>query len=363
MRIDYRIDHPVRLEACFEVNGFTVLLGQSGEGKTTLLRAIAGLLPAYGEPFGGMPPQHRAIGYLPQGYALFPHLRAWENVAFALSGPRRRAQALELLARVQLAHVADAYPSALSGGQQQRVALARALARKPQLLLLDEPTSALDAATRDEVMAELISETHDFGLPTLAVSHDPHLALLADHVAVMSGRRIAQEGAPADVLARPNGVAVARLLGHRNLFTGRIDGHAPQAGVTRLRWDGAGAAVLHLPLQPELAVGQTVHWMIAPQAVELATDTSATENRVTALVENLLNLGGHYQAALRCGTEQLWLAVSSERVRQHRLARGAQVVVTLCRTGLLCWSRPADAAGPTGGPGGPADTSSSDTAR
>ncbi|MDE2609486.1 MAG: ABC transporter ATP-binding protein, partial [Burkholderiales bacterium] len=237
MRIDYRIDHPVRLEARFDVIGFTVLLGQSGEGKTTLLRAIAGLLPAQGEPFGGMPPQHRAIGYLPQGYALFPHLRAWENVAFALSGPRRRAQALELLARVQLAPVADAYPSALSGGQQQRVALARALARKPQLLLLDEPTSALDAATRDEVMAELISETHDFGLPTLAVSHDPHLAVLADHVAVMSGRRIAQEGAPADVLARPNGVAVARLLGHRNLFTGRIEGHAPQAGVTRLRWE------------------------------------------------------------------------------------------------------------------------------
>src|SRR6266536_4015960 len=91
MRIDYCIDHPVRLQASFDVEGFTVLLGQSGEGKTTLLRAIAGLLPAQGEPFGGLPPQHRAVGYLPQGYALFPHLRAWENVAFAL--PRSGASA------------------------------------------------------------------------------------------------------------------------------------------------------------------------------------------------------------------------------------------------------------------------------
>src|ERR1700686_5782873 len=98
MRIDYSVDYPVRLDATFEVEGFTVLLGQSGEGKTTLLRAIAGLLPAQGEPFGGLPPQHRAVGYLPQGYALFPHLRAWENVAFALPhSAQRRDLALGLL--------------------------------------------------------------------------------------------------------------------------------------------------------------------------------------------------------------------------------------------------------------------------
>src|SRR6202048_153087 len=124
MRIDYSIDHPVRLEVNFEVEGFTILLGQSGEGKTTLLRAIAGLLPAQGEPFGGLLPQHRAVGYLPQGYALFPHLRAWENVAFGLPrGRQRRAQALELLARVQLVDVAEHYPSTLSGGPQQRGAV------------------------------------------------------------------------------------------------------------------------------------------------------------------------------------------------------------------------------------------------
>jgi molybdate/tungstate transport system ATP-binding protein len=121
MRIDYRIEHPVRLRADFEVEGFTILLGQSGEGKTTLLRAIAGLLPAVGEPFGGLPPQHRPVGYLPQGYALFPYLRAWENVAFALPrGRQRRSQALELLARVRLVNVSEYYPVELSGGSRWR---------------------------------------------------------------------------------------------------------------------------------------------------------------------------------------------------------------------------------------------------
>jgi molybdate/tungstate transport system ATP-binding protein len=341
VRIDYRIDHPVRLQVSLDVEGFTVLLGQSGEGKTTLLRAIAGLLPAQGEPFGGLLPQHRAVGYLPQGYALFPHLRAWENVAFALPrGPQRHARALELLARVRLVDVAEHYPTALSGGQQQRVALARALARKPLLLLLDEPTSALDAATRDEVMAELVSEVHDFGLPALAVSHDPHLAALADRVAVMSGRRIVQQGIPSEVLSRPDSVAVARLLGHRNLFTARVAGHETSTGATLLRWEAANGITLRLPLQPELVAGQLVQWMIAPTAVRLPSlkpELHRSDNPVTGRVESRLNLGVHFQVALRCGTERLWLAARSDLVRHHGLEAGCEITVDLRSNGLLCW--------------------------
>jgi len=341
MRIDYRIDYPVRLQVNFDVEGFTILLGQSGEGKTTLLRALAGLLPAEGEPFGGLLPQHRAVGYLPQGYALFPHLRAWENVAFALPrGPRRRAQALELLLRVQLVDVAEQYPAALSGGQQQRVALARALARKPQLLLLDEPSSALDAGTRDEVMAELISEIHEFGLPVLAVSHDPHLAALADHVAVMSGRRIVQQGTPAEVLSRPASAAVARLLGHRNLFTARVAGHETDTGMTLLQWEAANGTLLRLPQQSELAEGQLVQWMIAPAAVwlpSLKPELYRTDNLVSGRVETRLNLGAHFHVALRCGTERLWLAAQGNLVRQHGLEAGCEITVDLRSDGLLCW--------------------------
>jgi molybdate/tungstate transport system ATP-binding protein len=344
MRIDYRLQHPVRLQVSFEVEGFTVLLGQSGEGKTTLLRAIAGLLPAEGEPFGGLLPQQRPVGYLPQGYALFPHLRAWENVAFALPrGPKRRLQALELLARVRLVDVGEHYPSALSGGQQQRVALARALARKPLLLLLDEPSSALDAATRDDIMAELISEMHDLDLPALAVSHDPHLAALADRLAVMSGRRIVQEGSPAEVLSRPASPAVARLLGYRNLFTGRVVGHESNTGVTLLEWSAANGAVLRVPPQPELAVDQLVRWMIAPTAVRLPSlkpEPHDLDNPVSGRIETRLNLGAHFHVALRCGTERLWLSAERNLQPHHGLATGCEITVDLRSDALVCWPHP-----------------------
>ncbi len=341
MRIDYHLERPIRLQASLDVEGFTVLLGQSGEGKTTLLRAIAGLLPARGEPFDGLPPQHRAVGYLPQGYALFPHLRAWENVAFALPrGTHRRVQALELMDRVRLAGLADHYPSALSGGQQQRVALARALARKPQLLLLDEPTSALDAATRDEVMAELIAEVREFGLPALAVSHDPHLAALADRVAVMSERRIVQQGTPADVLSRPASVAVARLLGHRNLFSARVAGHEASSGVTLLVWEAGGRVGLRLPRQGALSAGQHVQWMIAPSEVRLPSakaEPRAADNPLTGRVESRLNLGAYCQVALRCGSELLWLNAPNHLARQPGLEPGSEITVDLRSDGLLCW--------------------------
>ena len=224
MEIRYLLEKPVTLDIQMRVRDFTVLLGLSGEGKTMLLKAIAGLIPARGHPFGGLAAERRPIGYLPQGYALFPHLRAWENVAFPLPrGAGRRAQAMDLLARVGLVDLAERYPAALSGGQRQRVALARALARRPELLLLDEPTSALDMATRDEILDELIREVHDFGVPVLAVSHDPHLAMLADHMAVLLDGRIAQEGPPRAVFARPATMGVARLLGFRNFLAGRIE--------------------------------------------------------------------------------------------------------------------------------------------
>ena len=224
MEIRYQLEKPVTLDIQMQVRDFTVLLGLSGEGKTMLLKAIAGLIPAHGHPFGGLAAERRPIGYLPQGYALFPHLRAWENVAFPLpGGPDRRAQAMDLLARVGLADLAERYPAVLSGGQRQRVALARALARRPELLLLDEPTSALDMATRDEILDELIREVHDFGVPALVVSHDPYLAMLADHMAVLVDGHIVQEGPPRAVFGRPATMGAARLLGFRNFLVGRIE--------------------------------------------------------------------------------------------------------------------------------------------
>ena len=237
MGIDYRVVRPLPIAARLTVQGFTVLDGASGEGKTSLLKAIAGLLPAEGTPYGDLPPQQRPIGYLPQGYALFPHLRAWENVAFPLPhGRGRRERALGFMERLGIAGLAERFPDALSGGQQQRVALARALAREPELLLLDEPTSALDPATRDAVFGELIEEIGRIGLPTLAVTHDVHLAATAERMALMVGHRIVQEGAPRDVFAAPSSARAARLLGYRNLLGGTV--REIKCGVATVQLDG-----------------------------------------------------------------------------------------------------------------------------
>lgn len=213
MRITCRLEQPVPLDVDFSVHGLTVLLGRSGEGKTTILRALAGLLPSEGTPFDSLPPQARPIGYVPQSLCLFPHLRVWQNVAFSLDGPERRARALALLERFGLAAFADRRPSQLSGGQQQRVALARALAREPELLLLDEPTSALDPITRDEVVAELISISRDGRPAVLASTHDRQMALAADHLVILTHGRVVQEGRPEALMAHPANAEVAGLLG------------------------------------------------------------------------------------------------------------------------------------------------------
>ncbi|GGA46277.1 ABC transporter ATP-binding protein [Dyella nitratireducens] len=310
MRIDYRIEHPVALHATFDVEGFTVLLGASGEGKSLLLRAIAGLTPAQGEPFGGMAPQHRAVGYLPQGYALFPHLNAWQNVAFALRGAQRRAQASQLLERVHMAAFAERYPGTLSGGQQQRVALARALARRPQLLLLDEPTSALDPVTRDDVIAELIGEVHEFGIPALAVSHDPHLAAVADRLVLMHGRHIIQIGSPGEVNANPIDGSAARLLGHRNVYRGRID------GARRLIWqDGAIA----FPIDSDTFAGD-VDWAIDPEAIRLVDAHDDLPDAVPVSVEVRHVMGRTVQLGVRCGQGRLWVSAAVDQAVPESVA-------------------------------------------
>jgi putative spermidine/putrescine transport system ATP-binding protein len=213
------------------------LIGASGCGKSTLLRLIAGFLTPdrgairiAGRDVAGVEPRERQLGVVFQSYALFPHMTAWENVAYPLKvrgqGPAdRRRRALQALELVGLAALAGTRPGRLSGGQQQRVALARALVFQPRALLLDEPLSALDAAKRLEMRDEIRRLQREHGIATLHITHDQEEALsMADRVAMMRDGRVEQLGSPRDLYDRPASRAVAAFVGHANLWDGVVEG-------------------------------------------------------------------------------------------------------------------------------------------
>lgn len=219
-----RMSHPVALDVSLHVASGEILalVGRSGAGKSSLLRALAGLLPAEGRirvdgapwlgPDGARPAHRRRIGYLFQSYALFPHRTALQNLLMAMPVPDS-ARARELLAAVHLEGLEQRRPADLSGGQQQRVALARALAREPRLLLLDEPFSAVDRPTRRALAATIADLRIRLAMPVVLVSHDiEDVATLADRIAVLEGGRIVQQGPTAEVIAHPASPSVAELV-------------------------------------------------------------------------------------------------------------------------------------------------------
>jgi sulfate transport system ATP-binding protein len=223
----------------------TALLGPSGSGKTTLLRIIAGLdLPDAGVVRIGdrdvtmVSPQDRGIGFVFQHYAPFKHMTVWDNVAFGLTirgRPRREVERVvgELLTLVQIAHLADRYPSQLSGGQRQRMALARALAIEPEVLLLDEPFGALDARVRKELRTWLRRLHDEAHVTTVFVTHDQEEAMdVADHIVVMDAGRIEQQGSARELYEEPATEFVMSFIGPVNRLDERyIRPHDLQLGI------------------------------------------------------------------------------------------------------------------------------------
>ncbi|MET7537521.1 ABC transporter ATP-binding protein [Streptomyces sp. NPDC005507] len=220
------------LDLTVEPGEVMALLGPSGSGKTTALRAVAGFVrPASGRVLIGdrdvtdLPPHRRGIGMVVQQYALFPHLRVEDNVAFGLKAqkvakaeiPARVTEALEMTG---MASYAKRYPRELSGGQQQRVAIARALAIRPGVLLLGEPLSALDAQLRSGMLAELARLHRELpDVSILYVTHDQVEALtLADRIAVMDKARLQDCGTPQELYRRPRTEFTASFVGNANLL-------------------------------------------------------------------------------------------------------------------------------------------------
>ena len=216
------------LEVALAVGAETVaLVGPSGAGKTTVLKAVAGLVrPSRGRISSNgstwfdsrgkvnRRPEQRPVGYVLQEYALFPHLTVEKNVSFA-GGDRR-----DLLERLGIEQLAKLKPGELSGGERQRVAIARALARRPEILLLDEPMAALDPHTRGRVRAELRALLRELALPAILVTHDfVDAAAVADRIVVLVEGRIVQTGTAEELIAAPSSPFVAELAGG-NLLTG-----------------------------------------------------------------------------------------------------------------------------------------------
>ncbi|WP_158634028.1 ABC transporter ATP-binding protein [Radiobacillus deserti] len=215
---------------------FFSILGPSGCGKTTLLKVIAGILePDQGSIYWNdndvtaIPPETRGFGMVFQEPLLFPHLNVQENVMFGLKMKKVRKglrfrKAQDVLKAVGLEGFETRYPSGLSGGQQQRVALARAIVMEPAVLLMDEPFSALDRETRNE-MRQLLKHIHrTYNMIILFVTHDQEEAFqLSDRIAIMENGRVLEEGAPKDLIKRPQHIEVARFLGAKNILYGQME--------------------------------------------------------------------------------------------------------------------------------------------
>jgi ABC-type sulfate/molybdate transport systems ATPase subunit len=329
------------IELAVPAGSCLALAGPSGAGKSTVLRTVAGLLsPDRGSVRCGgatwldletgvdVPPELRQCGYVFQDYALFPHLKAWQNVAYGLRGEvrgraerRRRAEAL--LERFGVGHLAEARPRTLSGGERQRVALARALAPKPHALLLDEPLAALDSSTRATATRELGSVLREGEVPTLLVTHDfAEAATLGDTVAVMAEGRLVQHGEAADLAARPVSAFVADFTG-AVLLTG-VARPGPD-GLTLVDLDGGGA-IASVDHATGPVVASVFPWEIALEPADGAVGGSP-RNRLAVEAASVTALGSRVRVGLR-GPQPLAAEVTATSVRDLGLAPGRTVVAT-----------------------------------
>ncbi len=317
---------------------FFVLLGPSGCGKTTTLRSVAGLdRQSSGDIFIGdrlvndLPPADRDIAFVFQFYALYPHLKAYDNIAFPLRAagqPKDKVaeRVLKAAQTLRIDHLLDRTPNRLSGGEQQRVALARAMVRRPQVFLMDEPLTNLDSSLRAEVRVEIKHLQAELGVTTLYVTHDQTEAMSLGHrIAVMNHGVLQQVGTPLEVYDHPTSLFVAGFIGSPPMnFVDVTLGEGPALV-------GAGAR-LRLPLEPQLAAllpaGQPLRLGVRSEDLHLTTSAGAD---LQAEVYSREPLGDETNYGLRVAGEQLLLAKAPPTLE---LERGQTVGVDVDRARL-----------------------------
>jgi len=287
--------------------GFFSLLGPSGCGKTTTLRMIAGFekptsgrVLLDGQDIARTAPSKRPVNTVFQSYALFPHLRVFDNVAFGLRRAgvgrdevkRRVGEALEL---VQLTEYGSRKPGQLSGGQQQRVALARALVLKPAVLLLDEPLGALDAKLRRQLQVELKQLQTQVGITFVYVTHDQEEALtMSDRIAVINRGRIEQAASPQDLYEEPANAFVADFLGVSNLMDATITGPSGPGALVRL--SDTFSVEVH---RGDVGFRGPAKVVIRPERIGVEPAGTQGANRIPGLLTNVVYLGSSLQLAIQ----------------------------------------------------------------
>ena len=305
-----------------EPGTFVVLLGPSGSGKTTLLRCLAGIervtsgrIAIGGRTVGSeqehVPPDRRNLSMVFQDYALWPHLRVRENVAFALrrtklAKPAAQARTQAMLDRVGLSALAERYPNELSGGEQQRVALARALVAGTGLILCDEPLSNLDADLRERMRVEISALVRESGATAIYITHDQAEAFaLADHVGVLQNGRLIQFGRPEQVYTEPASPFVARFTGLSGELPVRVvsqtgsglAGSGPRAAT---EVELSGAALLRpfrVRTSGEYPAGGAAILQVRPTGVQLA-GTHDGEHHLAGVVADVAFRGRGYEHAI-----------------------------------------------------------------
>ncbi|EHI9272208.1 ABC transporter ATP-binding protein [Vibrio vulnificus] len=308
------------------------LLGASGCGKTTLLKAIAGLLPLSSGEMSlncmmidngdhWVPPEQRNIGMIFQDYALFPHLTVAENVAFGLRGwssEARQSKVKEMLELVHLSPFADRYPHQLSGGQQQRVAIARSLAYKPDLLLLDEPFSNIDTQVRHELIAEIRKIFKQQGVTAIFVTHSREEAFaFADKMAVMNHGVIEQYGTASELYYKPSSKFVADFLGGGS--------YLPAKRLSESEFE-THLGVVEATAQQSILINDQCELLLRPQHIQI----SAAEESSIRIMEQQF-MGDHCRYVIEANGNKL-LASSAEA-----LNIGQMVSVKVDTQGILAF--------------------------
>ncbi len=328
-----------------------VLFGPSGAGKSLLLNMISGIIApddgvvnidhrdVYNSDKGiEIPIRLRRIGYLFQDYTLFPHMTVYENIAYGMSGLKKhavRTKVEELLGLMRLAGLEERYPHEISGGQKQRAALARTLATEPRLLLLDEPFSALDYQVREKLRSDLMLIHQRYPITTIFVTHDLEEAfVMGEKVAIINNGRLEQVGSREEVFYQPKTRSVAKLLGTRNIFKGRV---SRVRGVElTIETDEIGEVKATIDPIMHIHKGQLVSFSIRPEEIMIIRpdrpiDKKVRDNILEGVVDATVGKGTSHTIFFRTsdGKASLKIEMPNFAYKKIKPVKGNGIAVSL----------------------------------